>query len=391
MTGGGSGGHITPVLAVARALKHKRPDVHVIYVAPKGDKLSDIVEQNNNIDEVRFIMSGKWRRYNGEGWRQFFDIKTIAKNTGDFFRVICGTLQAYRLLGKLKPDSVLVKGLVPIGWAARLKNIPYVTLDLDALPSLANRLVAKHASFHAVGAPKQLYNYPQTKTFYTGIPISEAYEMVTPQLQSRWRKDIGLDSFEYVILATGGGLGAVRLNQAIASQIAALLKLYPDLALVHVVGRDHEDEMKRQYTEVLSSTLESHVIVKGFISDMYKYSGAADLIISRAGATSLAELSAQAKACIIVPNPLLTSGHQLKNAEQLAAHGAIDIVHEDQLSKRPEILLEHIEDLLSEPSRRASLGKTLHGLAHSSAAENVADLLLRSADKQMTPEHEAAK
>ena len=268
LTGGGSGGHITPILAVARALKKQSPGCRLVYVAQKGDKLGDLVTTGQAIDEIRLISGGKWRRYHGEGWRQILDISTLAKNTRDFFRVMKGTLQSWRLLGKIKPDGVFIKGAyvgVPIGWAARFRHVPYVTLDLDSLPSLANRLIAKHASVHAVGMPKELYTYPPDKTFYVGVPIAEEFTLITPQQQAAFRTGLKLDSYEQVVVATGGGLGADRLNTMLAQQMPVVLAHFPNAALVHSVGRDHELKINELYDKLLEPRLRQHVIVKGFI------------------------------------------------------------------------------------------------------------------------------
>ncbi len=385
LTGGGSGGHITPVLAVAKALKQKQPGCYLVYVAQKSDKLGDLVAAGSDIDEVKEITGGKWRRYHGEGWRQLFDVVTLAKNARDFFRVIIGTLQSLRLLGKLKPDGVFIKGAyvgVPVGWAARWRHIPYVTLDLDALPSLANRLIAKHAAAHAVGLPAEHYAYPPDKTFYVGVPIADTFKLVTPAQQAKWRSELKLDMYEQVILATGGGLGADRLNMMIAHQMPAIVTQYPNAAIVHAVGRDHEVKMNELYDSLLPPRQRHQAIVKGFIEGVYRYSGAADVVISRAGATSLAEFAAQGKACIIVPNPLLTGGHQLKNADQLAAHGAIKVVHEaDPLTGGAE-LLQTVTELLAAPVARGQLGAALHSFAKSDAADQLAELLLQTFNKQ---------
>lgn len=383
LTGGGSGGHIIPVLAVAHALKRRQPACRLVYVAQKGDKLGDLVSPGSDIDDVKLISGGKWRRYHGEGWRQLFDVPTLAKNVRDVFRVIFGTWQSWRLLGKLKPEGVFIKGAyvgVPVGWAARRRHIPYVTLDLDAVPSLANRLIAKHATAHAVAMPKEIYPYPPDKTFYVGVPITETFQLVTPAQQAAWRAELKLDSYEQVLVAVGGGLGAVRLNQLLAAQAAALFEQYPNAVLIHVVGRDHEAEMNQKYDESLDTRLRSHVLVKGFVEDLYRYGGAADLIISRAGATSLAEMAAQGKACIIVPNPVLTGGHQLKNAEQLAAHGAIRVIDERSDEAGRELLTE-ICELLAAPTTRAQMGALLHSLVQPGAADRLAQLLLKTFDR----------
>lgn len=352
----------------------------MVYVAQKGDKLGDLVKTGGDIDEVKFISGGKWRRYHGEGWRQFLDVATLAKNIRDFFRLVIGTLQSVYLLRRLKPDGVFIKGAyvgVPVGWAASWRHVPYVTLDLDAMPSLANRLIAKRAAAHGVALPKEAYPYPPDKTYYVGVPIADDFKPVSPKLQADYKKALGLAAHTQVILVIGGGLGAERLNTAVAKLVPALLERYPDATIIHGVGRDHEKKMSHAYSESILGKDSSRIIVKGFIEDMYRYSGAADIIISRAGAASLAEFAAQAKACIIVPNPLLTGGHQLKNADQLAAHQAIRVVHESELSNEDHGLFAVLCELLESPQQRAQLGATLHSFARNDAAKNLARILLQ--------------
>ncbi len=379
LTGGGSGGHIIPILAVAKSIKQQLPASHLIYVARKGDKLGDLVTVGDIFSDIKLINGGKWRRYHGEGWRQIFDFSTLALNVRDLFRVLQGTIQSWRLLGQTKPDGVFIKGAyvgVPIGWAARLKRVPYVTLDLDALPSLANRIIAKHAAAHAVGMPKELYSYPSEKTFYVGIPIAETFTLVTPAQQAAFREELGLGEYEHIIVATGGGLGADRLNMVLAQQVPDLIKQYPKLALVHGVGRDHEVKMNQFYDDTIESSKRQQVIVRGFIENMYQYTGAADVVVGRAGATSLAELAAQGKATIVVPNPFLTGGHQLKNADQLAAHGAIKVIHESEHSG--EELKQSLIELINSEAERMRLGATLHNFAHPEAADHLAQLLIKT-------------
>src|SRR5579883_1409738 len=121
LTGGGSGGHITPILAVAEAIKRGQPDIRLVYVGFIGDKLADIPKQSPYIDEVRQVRAGKFRRYHGQGWRQWFDIPTDLKNLRDAWFTLLGTWQSYRLLGKLKADAILMRGGfvgVPVGLAA---------------------------------------------------------------------------------------------------------------------------------------------------------------------------------------------------------------------------------------------------------------------------------
>src|SRR5215471_5576967 len=106
LSGGGSGGHITPILAVASELKKLRSGLHLVYVGQKGDTLADIPAAHPAIDEVFMVRAGKFRRYSGEGWRQLFDVATQAKNIRDAFRVLVGIWQSYRLMRKLRPAII---------------------------------------------------------------------------------------------------------------------------------------------------------------------------------------------------------------------------------------------------------------------------------------------
>lgn len=171
MTGGGSGGHITPILAVAHELKKLAPDTHIIYIGQQGDTFGTVVAEHELIDEVHTIAAGKFRRYHSEGLKQLLDLKTMWLNLRDGFRVVKGLVQSYRLLGDLKPDMVFCKGGfvgVPVGLSAALRHIPYVTHDSDAIPGLANRVIAKWAALHAVALDPSLYPYPVERTVNVG-------------------------------------------------------------------------------------------------------------------------------------------------------------------------------------------------------------------------------
>lgn len=379
VTGGGSGGHITPILAVAHELKRLDSTVKIIYIGQKGDKLSDIPAHDPNIDAVYAISAGKFRRYHGEGVKQLLDVPTMAKNARDGVRVLAGLAQAQRLLKKLQPDCVFIKGGfvgVPVGVAAARLKIPYVTHDSDAIPGLANRLIAKKAALHAVALPADVYTYPKDKTITVGVPVNHTFQPVDAAAQRDFKAACGLQEYQQVLFVTGGGLGAERLNKAVAGMLPDLLQAYPGLAVVQTAGRNNEERVKKQYAEILTDEQQGRVHVLGYTNDLYTYSGAADVVIARAGATSLAELEAQSKACIIVPNPNLTSGHQVKNAKYLEEQGAAVLVREAELERHPNALLSATKALLDDPASRAVLGAKLHSFARPDAAERLAMVLL---------------
>jgi len=379
VTGGGSGGHITPLLAVAHELKKTNSAVEIDYIGQLGDSLGDIPAQHESIDRVFMVRAGKLRRYHGEGWRQLLDLSTTWKNIKDVWWVFVGFWQSLALLRRMKPDVLFVKGGfvgVPVGLAAAALRIPYVTHDSDALPGLANRIIAKWARLHTVAMPKEVYHYPAAKTLTVGVPISHEYHQLSPAEMSNWKHQLGLPASGRVLFITGGGLGAQRMNNAVIDCAHDLLYRYHDLTIVHLAGRSLEAEVRQQYKKELPAEMQKRVVIKGFITNLHQYSGVADVIITRAGGTSMAEFAAQAKACVVVPNPLLTGGHQLKNAQVLADHKAIALMPEKKLMADHGALMPTLVELLDNPQKARYLGQQLHKMAQSDAAHRLAVVLL---------------
>lgn len=196
-------------MAVAHELKKQNPSVNIVYIGQKGDSLADIPAGDKNIDKVELVPAGKFRRYHGESFLQhLLDLPTIFKNIRDAFKVICGIWRSFWLLKRLRPSVVFVKGGfvgVPVGLAAAMLRIPYVTHDSDAVPGLANRIIARWATTHAVALPKEVYNYPTSKTVTVGVPIAHHYRPLDVKEQQAMRQSIGLADFKKVLLVTGGG------------------------------------------------------------------------------------------------------------------------------------------------------------------------------------------
>lgn len=390
MTGGGSGGHITPILAVAHEIKRVQPDAEIMYIGQRGDALGDIPADDKNIDRNYTVRAGKFRRYHGEGFKQLLDIETLYKNLRDGIWVLIGLWQSFWLLRELRPDVIFVKGGfvgVPVGLAAALLGIPYVTHDSDALPGLANRIIARWARVHAVALPKEIYSYPPDKTITVGVPIGHQFQAVKPAEVSDIKRQLGLEDAAQVLLITGGGNGALNLNMAVADCLPELFARYSGLYAVHITGRALEADMRQHYKQRLSPKEQKRILVKGHVTNMYQYSAVADVIVTRAGATSIAEFAAQSKACVVVPNPLLAGGHQLKNAQVLADRKAVRLVSEPVLNEDHHALMPPLTDLLDNPDKVVTLGKKLSDLARPNAAHLLAMVLLEVTDiKTAVPE-----
>lgn len=319
-------------------------------------------------------MAGKFRRYHGESWlRQILDIKTVLLNIRDLFLFGLGTLQALVMLPIIRPDVILLKGGfvgVPVGLAAAFWRIPFVTHDSDAMPGLANRLVARWARVHATGMPASFYRYPEKSVRHVGVLVSVHHQPVTEALQREYKQEIDIPVDAKLLFVTGGSLGAVRLNQAMAAVAPRLLRTLPDLHIVHQVGKGNE----RTY----GTQDEPRLHVLPFVKGMYRYSGAADLIVTRAGANTLAEFGVQGKPIVVVPNPQLTGGHQIKNAEYLAEQGAAVVINETDL--QDDNLFKVLNNLLTDPKKAAVYGKKLQEITIPDAAHKLAQTLIDVAD-----------
>ncbi|CAN5177870.1 undecaprenyldiphospho-muramoylpentapeptide beta-N-acetylglucosaminyltransferase [soil metagenome] len=353
--------------------------MQIVYIGQKGDPLSDVPARDPNIDMVLGVSAGKFRRYHGEGIRQFLDIKTGYLNIRDAFRVIAGIFQSWRILRRVKPDMIFVKGGfvgVPVGLAAAKLHIPFITHDSDRIPGLANRIIGRWASKHAVAMPEELYSYPRNKTVTVGVPVVTDYTYVTATLQAQYRQQLGIPENAKVVFIIGGGQGARRINDALVSVMPKLVHQFKDLYVIHGAGRANEAEVSAAYETRLSTEEKKRITVAGYLHDVYRYSGASDVIITRAGATNLAEFAIQGKACIVVPAPFLTGGHQLKNAAYLQEQHATEQIVETDLEANPELLGRMVTDLLNNPAKRLELGKTFAKFGHPDSAKELADLLL---------------
>ncbi|HTE58448.1 MAG TPA: glycosyltransferase [Verrucomicrobiae bacterium] len=372
LTGGGTGGHISPLLAVAHQLKKADPDCYVIYAGERNGRFAHMTDGNADIDKIVTIFAGKFRRYHGESWlRRLLDLKTIALNIRDAVYIVLGIIQGIFLVKKLRPDVVLLKGGfvgVPIGVASAFWRKPFVTHDSDAMPGLANRLVAKWAVYHATGMPAEFYTYPPESVRYVGVLTTADYKPVDAHLQAQYKKELSLPGKSRVLMITGGSTGARRLNDGMRQVVPGLLQDYADLFVIHQVGKGQADT----YGDFSHERLE----VLEFLQPLYRYSGAADVVVTRAGANALAEFGVQGKACVVVPNPLLTGGHQLKNAENLVRHNAVLVVDEADFKRDTSALDAAIRSLLQDPERRQKLASKLQDISIPDASRKLALLLL---------------
>lgn len=324
--------------------------------------------------KVEPIVAGKLRRYNELSMtRQLLRFRTIViPNIIDGFKLIAGTVQSLAKLLWWRPDVVFSKGgfvCLPVGVAARILHIPLVVHDSDAHPGLTSRILARWATSIATGAPLKHYNYPKDRSFYVGIPVAASAKPLTATKQRETKQKLGFDQHEPLVVITGGGLGATSLNEATVAVMDDLLS-FSSVALI--AGRAHVDEVQA------ATSKHSNLQVHGYLSpdSMQEMLGAADIVVSRAGATTLLELAALAKPSIIVPNEHLTGGHQLKNAAVYKQAKAIVVLDDAEMQARPLSLVDVINATLLNKDTMKRLSANIHEFAKPNAAKDVAKLIV---------------
>lgn len=372
--GGGSGGHVTPVLAVINELSRLDPQVDVTFLCDKAFEAQTrgLMKHAVVSVDVRTVIAGKLRRYHGlPWWKQLLDIPTVAKNVRDVFFVGVGIVQSSWILWRMKPDIVFAKGgyvCLPVGIAAHLLGLPIVIHDSDTRPGLTNKVLGRWAAAIATGAPPENYNYPKAISHYTGVPIQADFHPFDEAEQRTAKAELGIsDLHKPLIVVTGGGLGAKSINEAMLAVAPQLLER--GAAIYHITG-------KSQYAhiEARAHRHADYILTPFVYKDMATVLGAADIVVARGSATFLQELAALQKAVIVIPAGHLSD--QVKNAEVFKSAEAALVLSDSVITANPYKLADAIMMLIDEPAEAHHIAAQLHTFAKPHAAADVAALIV---------------
>ncbi len=317
LTGGGTAGHVTPNIAMIPTLQEK--GFQISYVGSYDGIEKKLIEEMGI--PYYGISSGKLRRY--------FDVK----NFTDPFNVIKGFFEAKKLMKKLNPDVVFSKGgfvTVPVVVAAKLSKVPAIIHESDMTPGLANKLCLPFCTKVCCNFPEAIKNLPEKKAVLTGTPIRQ--ELLSGNREAALTFT-GLTSDKPVIMIIGGSLGSVVVNNAVRKILPELLK---DFQVIHLCGKGKVDEsLKTQKGYV------QYEYIKDELADLFALS---DIIISRAGANAICEISALKKPNLLIPLSANASrGDQILNAHSFERLGYSKVIEEEQLTD--SLLLNEIQDL----------------------------------------------
>ena len=406
VVGGGSGGHITPAVAVVREILEKKPRAEVEFwtdfkyfrnvtklTTELGVSWGEEREKKRKKGpyiRVRRIMAGKFHRYAGWKFSDYFvNIDTTLKdlifgNIFGFFGFLGGLVTSFVRLAipKYRPKVIFLKGgyvCLPVGIIAKLFRIPYIIHESDVVAGLANRILMKKATKVAFGMPiSEGMAEKHPNYVWTGIPVAPEFRPVSPTKQMSLKKAFSFSEEKPLVVITGGSQGAKNLNESIRLILPELLKI---ASVGLVAGRKHYEDMidLKQYENWDKASLESNFRMWEFNTTMDELMGAADVVVSRAGATTIAEMAALKKATILVPFERLPGGHQVKNAERLASAGAAAVINDYEMVKNPSALLDEIRRLVKNPRLRADMADKLSEEARSDAAKRLADIILEVA------------
>jgi UDP-N-acetylglucosamine--N-acetylmuramyl-(pentapeptide) pyrophosphoryl-undecaprenol N-acetylglucosamine transferase len=362
LTGGGTGGHIFPLLAVAKKIREKKPDAEFLFLGPAGKMETELMLQKGI--PLKGIACGKMRRY--FSWLNFTD----------FCKVPLGFIQSlWRLLAYM-PDVIFSKGgyaSLPIVLAGWVYRIPIMIHESDSVPGMTNNFLAKFSNSVAVSYPQAEGYFPPTQVVLTGNPLQEDIAEGNAQ---RAREKFSLLESKKVIFILGGSQGSQIINEKILEILPELVGKYQ---IIHQTGEVHLPSVKKRAGE-LGIKIERdgyYPIAQYANEDLKDILSVADLVISRSGANSLSEIAANGKPAIFIPLMGSANNHQKMNAYSLAKVGACVVLEENNLGKN--ILLKNIFELMENEKLRSKLSEAVRAFYHPDAAERIAEEILKIA------------
>jgi UDP-N-acetylglucosamine--N-acetylmuramyl-(pentapeptide) pyrophosphoryl-undecaprenol N-acetylglucosamine transferase len=358
IAGGGTGGHIFPAIAIANALKKLDPAVEILFVGAKGKMEMEKVPQAGY--DIRGIDIAGFNR------------SSLIKNIGLPFKLVKSYFQVRGIVADFMPDAVIGVGgysSFPVLRFAQGKGIPAFIHESNSFAGKSNKMLAAKAARVFTAADGMEKFFPENKIMVTGNPVRKAIVNNRPS-RSDAAGFFGLDPNKKTILVTGGSLGARGINEAVDQQLEAFGN--NDVQLVWQTGKPYADRARER------SAGKTNIWVSDFITQMEMAYAAADVVVSRSGAMSIAELCVVGKPVVFVPYPFAAEDHQTANAANLVAKQAALMVKDNEAKER---LVPVVLELVRDENKQQMLTANISRLAVTNADEIVAAEVLRWVDK----------
>ena len=349
LSGGGTGGHIYPAIAIAEELQSRFPDAEFLFVGAK-DRM-----EMEKVPQAGFEIKGLWI----SGIQR----KLTLKNLAFPFKLISSMLESRRIVNTFKPDIAIGTGGFasgPLLKTAASKGVPTLIQEQNSYPGITNKILSKTANTICVAYEGIERFFPASKIVLTGNPIRK--DLLNASNKHIEAKDtFRLIHSKHTLLVLGGSLGARRINELIENELDFLESL--NVQVIWQCGKLYYQQYKH-YNEL------DNVQVHAFLNNMDMAYAAADVIISRAGASSVSELCVVGKPVIFIPSPNVAEDHQTKNAEAIANKDAAILIKENRLDDEFE---EKFETLISDTELRMKLSDSIRTLALVNATQDIAN------------------
>ena len=357
VTGGGTGGHIYPALAIADALTEGGAKVY--YVGNKRNMEYELASKKG----YKFL---------------HVSVKSMPRGLNPKFfwwgvKLVKAILYSIRYIKKYKPDAVFATGgyvSAPMVFACRITKTPYMMHDCDAMPGLVTRKLSRKAKYVTLAFEKAKKYIPNKRTIVTGNPIREQFKTLT---KDSAREELNLDKSKLTLAIMGGSQGAKSINSAAVE----LLKEFSQelgLQVIFQTGKKNYEEIIEYLKQIYPAwEQDNNLIVRPYFDNMIYVLKAADIVISRAGSLSISEICASNVAPILVPYPHAAADHQRKNAKFLLENGACIYLEDAELE--PNSLRNTIVELINNPVKISYLKQNSSYLAKPDATKEIADLI----------------
>ena len=362
-TGGGTAGHIFPIIAIIRKIKEIDPSgsFQFFYIGPKDNFAKDLLSREGIA--VKTVLGGKIRRY--FSFKNFIDL---------FFKLPISFFQAFYYIFIISPDLIFSKGgygsipTVIIGW---LLKTPIFIHESDIVPGLANKIASHFALeiFTAFPAEKTAF-FPKEKMISVGNPLRE--NLVSGKLKENPGKIFQISGEKPILFFLGGSQGAQIINDKLLLVLSQFLKSFE---IIHQTGQKNFEEVKKESETIIAPELKKYYHPLPFL-DEEKIKAAyeiADLIISRAGAGTIFEIAAFGKPSILIPIERSAQNHQIKNAYAFSEAGASIVIEEENFL--PHFLLEEVKQLFAKPKRLEEMAKKAKEFSKPKAAKITAEYI----------------
>lgn len=365
---GGTAGHINPALAVASYIRETHPESEILFVGT-ADHMESRLVPNAGFDFKTIKISG---------FRRSFSPEAIAHNIKTVSQLITSKFSTKKIIKEFKPNVVVgfggyVSG--PVLQTAVDMKIPTCIHEQNAYPGITNKTLAKEVDkvmLTVEDAKKHLE--AKNEVVVTGLPVRGELLKARKDIA---RKELGIPDGKYLVLSFGGSLGAKPLNEAMYNILLDSAKSgkYYHIHSVGTNGGEFLDKFKNEgFNEGEKGLEKGSVQVRQYIDDMDRCMAAADLVIGRAGASSLSEIEALGKASILIPSPYVAENHQFHNAMALVNRGAGSIIEEKDLTS--ESLSQAIDSMLSNPTKLIQIEENAKNMSITNARERIANIIL---------------